>query len=308
MLPATTTLERDDIGSASLDRFMVAMRRAMAPVGEARDDYAIFSGVARRLGLEEAFTEGRSPERWLRVLYEEARPRAEALDISLPDFWATGFVDLPRPRDSTVMLEAFRRDPEGHPLTTPSGRIELASERIAGFGLPDVSGHPAWREPEEWLGGPRADIYPLHLLSNQPRTRLHSQYDHGVVSQASKIAGREPLTMHPDDAAARGLKAGDVVRVHNDRGAFLAGLRLSDGLRRRVVQIATGAWYDPLEPGTVGSLDTHGNPNMVTRDVGTSSLSQGCAAQSVLVEVERFDGPLPPITAHNPPAFAPRHP
>jgi len=94
---------------------------------------------------------------------------------------------------------------------------------------------------------------------------------------------------------------GDVVRVFNDRGAFLAGVRISDRLRPGVVQIATGAWYDPLEPGVIGSLEKHGNPNVVTLDKGTSRLAQGPSAQTALVEVERWLGPLPPVTAFIPP-------
>jgi biotin/methionine sulfoxide reductase len=306
VLPATTTLERNDIGSASLDRFMIAMSKAVEPFGEARDDYAIFDGIAQRLGLADAFTEGRSPDEWLRLIYEESRPRAEAFGIELPDFdafWRDGFVDLPRPRTDSLMLDLFRRDPEQHPLKTPSGRIEITSRTIAGFQGDGIPAHPAWHPPREWLGAGIADRYPLHLLSNQPRTRLHSQFDHGTVSRESKIQGREPLTMNPVDAAARGLAPGDIVRVYNDRGAFLAGLAISDSIRSDVVTIATGAWYDPVHRGTIGSLDKHGNPNLVTQDVGASRLSQGCAAQSVLVQVERHDGPLPPITAFDPPPF-----
>ena len=106
--------------------------------------------------------------------------------------------------------------------------------------------------------------------------------------------------MHPLDAAERGLVAGGVVRVFNDRGAVLAGLRLSDGIRRGVVAIATGAWWDPGEAG----LDRHGNPNVLTQDIGTSRLGQGCAAQSCLVQVERFDAPLPPVMVLELPAMA----
>ncbi len=311
VLPATTTLERNDIGSASLDRFMVAMKRVADPVGEARDDYDIFSGIAERLGFAEQLREGRTAEQWLEVLYEECRPRAEVFGITLPpfeQFWEEGLFDLPAPEQDTIMLESFRKDPEDFALNTPSGLIEMTSTKIAGFHLPDFPGTPEWREPREWLGAPRAQTYPLHLLSNQPSTRLHSQYDHGVVSRESKINGREPLTMNIADASARGLAHGDVVRVFNDRGAFLAGLVVSDAIRPGVVQIATGAWYDPLVAGEIGTLDKHGNPNAVTQDVGASSLSQGCAAQSALVQVERFNGELPPITAFQPPQFVAKEP
>ncbi len=123
------------------------------------------------------------------------------------------------------------------------------------------------------------------------------------MSLAAKIRGREPIAMHPDDARARGLSDGDVVRVYNDRGACLAGLAIDADLRPGVAAMATGAWYDPLVPGQPGTLDKHGNPNVLCPDVGASSLSQGCSAHSCLVEVERFAGEPPPITAFDPPAF-----
>ena len=123
------------------------------------------------------------------------------------------------------------------------------------------------------------------------------------VSQAAKIDGREPLWMHPRDAAHRGLNDGDVVRVESARGACLAGLHVTDLIRPGVVQIATGAWYDPVEPGVPGSLCKHGNPNAVTLDKGTSQLAQAPISQTTLVEVSPSDNP-PPVTAFNPPPLA----
>jgi biotin/methionine sulfoxide reductase len=297
VLPATTALERDDIGSAASDRFMIAMHQAIDPVGEARDDYAIFAELSRRLGCESVFTEGRDAGQWLRLLYEESRPRASSFSIELPEFeqfWRDGLIEVDYPPDETVLLKAFREDPLANPLQTPSGKIEIFSETIAGFGYADCPGHPVWLEKP-------AQSLPLHLLSNQPKTRLHSQYDHGSYSQASKIQGREPMTINRQDAMARGICDGDVVRVYNSRGAFLAGVRVSDDIRPGVVQIATGAWFDPLVKGQANSLEKHGNPNVVTEDVGASRLSQGCSAQTVSVEVEKWHGELPAITAFAPP-------
>ncbi len=114
---------------------------------------------------------------------------------------------------------------------TPSGKIEIYSERIASFGYDDCPPHAAWLEPIEWLGGEIAKRYPLHMLSDQPADKLHSQLDHGPHSRATKVKGRQPITLHPDDAATRGIAEGDVVRVFNDRGACLAAARLSDRIR-----------------------------------------------------------------------------
>ena len=108
------------------------------------------------------------------------------------------------------------------------------------------------------------------------------------------------MVIHPIDAGARGIEAGDVVRIFNDRGACLAGAVVSDGVKRGVIALATGAWYDA--PGA-GQLERHGNPNVLTRDVGTSRLAQGCTAYTALVEVVRYEGPVPPLSAHEPPAI-----
>jgi biotin/methionine sulfoxide reductase len=223
--------------------------------------------------------------------------------LTLPDFdefWLDGMLLLPEETSSPPLLQAFRSDPAVNPLSTPSGLIEIYSERIASFGYKNCPGHPVWLQPIEWLGAPTAKRT-LHLLSNQPKTKLHSQLDHGINSRESKIQHREPIRMHPSDAASRGISDGAVVRVFNDRGACLAGARLSTEVMPGVVQLSTGAWYDPLVPGSPGSLDKHGNPNLLTEDRGTSNLAQGCSANSCLVEVELFVDDLPSITCYGAP-------
>ena len=132
-------------------------------------------------------------------------------------------------------------------------------------------------------------------------TRLHGQLDNGRHSRGAKLDGREPLALHPADAEARGIGAGDPVRVFNDRGACLATAVVDEGIRRGVVQLPTGAWYDPEVRGTPGALCKHGNPNVLTVDRGTSKLAQGPIALTCLVEVERFEGDPPAVTAFEPP-------
>jgi biotin/methionine sulfoxide reductase len=306
VLPATTTLERNDVGASSRDTFIMAMKQAIAPFAQARNDADIFAALAGRLGTLGAFREGRDEMGWLRHLYDTARAGSIRQGVELPTFdafWEQGFVELPPDEAPLVMLADFRADPQGHALKTPSGRIELYSETIAGFGYADCPGHPAWQEPAEWLGSPAARRFPLHLLSNQPATRLHSQMDPGRLSQASKVNGREPIRLHPRDAAARGIRAGDVVRVFNERGEVLAGAVLTDAIRPGVVQLSTGAWYNALDPAHPASLETHGNPNVLTLDKGTSRLAQGPSAQSALVEIEPYRGEAPPVSVFEPPAL-----
>ena len=141
------------------------------------------------------------------------------------------------------MLEPFREDPEKNSLQTPSGKIEIFSSTVANFCYEDCPGHPTWMEPVEWLGG-EINSFPLHLISNQPKTKLHSQLDHGSHSRAHKINGREPVKINPTDARKRGIKNGEIVRLFNKRGSCLAGAIIDKNIRTGVVQISTGAWSD----------------------------------------------------------------
>jgi biotin/methionine sulfoxide reductase len=303
VLPATTTLERNDVGGSSRDSFLFAMHQAISPIGQARNDRDIFGELAARLGFEQAFTEGRDEMGWCQWLYDKVRAGAATKGVSLPgfqQFWAEGFVELPPPTSEYVLFEKFRADPDKHPLKTPSGKIEIGSETIAKFGYDDCPPHPVWIAPAEWLGSAQAKRFPLHLVTNQPATRLHSQLDPGSFSAGRKVAGREPIRINTADAARRNISDGDVVRVFNDRGACLAGAVVDDGIVPQVAVMSTGAWLDQSE----GEDERHGNPNVLTLDIGTSKLTQGCAALTALVEIERWNGPVPPLRAFTPPKLA----
>jgi biotin/methionine sulfoxide reductase len=309
VLPIASPLERNDICMSRHDHQFVAMQCAIEPRGEARTDFDVFSELSARLGFAENFSEGKTESDWLREFWKGARERAVEYGFELPDFdsfWKQGVFEIPLPPEDRVLLADFRADPEANPLPTPSGKIEIFSAAIDAFGYADCPGHPVWLEPCEWLGGEMASHYPLHLISGQPPDRLHGQNDGFGPSRKRKIAGREALSLNPADARRRGIRQGDVVRVYNDRGACLAGANLSDAIMPGVVQLFAGAWYDPERPGEPGSLDKHGNPNVLTCDRGTSSLSQATTAHTTLVEVERFVDPAPPVTAFEPPELSSR--
>lgn len=300
VLPCTMTLEREDIGAASTDPLMVAMHRIAEPYAQARDDYEIFCDLAERMGQRSAFSEDRTAREWLVHLYERTRKGLETAGLDAPDFetfWERGEITLPQAPDDGGLLRAFRADPQKTPLPTPSGKVQISSPVVASFGYTECPGHPVWLP---FKHAPTAE-HPLWLVANQPHTKLHSQLDFGGHSQASKRRGREVCSMHPRAAAARGIAEGDIVRLFNEVGACLASAHLDEGMREDVLQLPTGAWYDPATDARGLPLCIHGNPNVLTRDIGTSALAQGCAGQLSTVQLERFDEPLPPITAFEPP-------
>ena len=145
VLPCTTTLERNDIAASQFDRFVFANQRAIDPVGGARNEYDIYSGLADRLGFAEAFTEGRNEMEWLRHLYDLYRQRVAKDGIEMPgfeSFWEAGHFELPQPDSPPIPFADFREDPDRAALKTPSGRIEIYSKTIAEFGYEDVVGPP----------------------------------------------------------------------------------------------------------------------------------------------------------------------
>ncbi|CNB97288.1 molybdopterin guanine dinucleotide-containing S/N-oxide reductase [Yersinia intermedia] len=291
VLPVTTSLERNDIGGSSRDRYVLAMHQAIAPQHQARNDFDIFADLAERLGYRSQFTENRDEMAWIRHIYQECGVAQQPHGVAWPDFesfWQRGHVDLPAPPKEFVFFDAFRENPQANPLQTPSGKIELFSEKIASYHYEDFAPHAEWQPPVEWLGAPQAEQWPLHLISIQPEDRLHSQLDPAPLAQGNKTAGRETLYMHPQDAAKRDITEGSQVQVSNLRGHCLAGVRITDGVTPGVVLMATGAWFDPGFGGKQHKVEQSGNPNVLTLDIGTSRLTQGPNAMSCLVEVALY--------------------
>ncbi|WP_290691521.1 MULTISPECIES: molybdopterin-dependent oxidoreductase [unclassified Haematobacter] len=289
VLPATTSIERNDLAGNRRSDIVAAMKQAIPPLGEARNDYDIFAALAGRLGVGAAFTEGRDEMAWIRHLYEEARADAATrFGHEMPGFdafWEAGTTSVPVQADH-VYLAAFRADPETHRLPTESGRIVLGSKRLAELGYEDCRSHPAWLPPAEWLG---SGTQGFHLISGQPEGRLHSQLESAAASRAGKRSGRERMRIHPEDAEALDIGDGDAVRLWNARGACLATAEVTERIAQGVVFLPTGSWLTSPDDGP----ELSGNPNVLTLDIGTSRFGQGCSAHTCVVRVEPYRGNAP---------------
>ncbi|WP_106403326.1 molybdopterin guanine dinucleotide-containing S/N-oxide reductase [Phytobacter massiliensis] len=308
VLPATTSFERNDLtmtGDYS-NQHLVPMKRVVPPRDEARDDFEVFAELSERweTGGRARFTEGKSDLQWLETFYQIAQQRGASQQVTLPpfaQFWeANELIEMPESEENArfVRFADFRRDPQAFPLKTDSGRIEIYSRRIASFGYADCPPHPMWLAPDEWHGNAEAEQ--LQVLSAHPAHRLHSQLNYSALREQYAVAGREPVTLHPQDASARGIADGDLVRVWNQRGQVLAGAVVTDGIRPGVICIHEGGWPD-LDPAA-GGICKNGAVNVLTKDLPSSRLGNGCAGNTALAWVEKYIGPALTLTAFDPPA------
>ncbi|MEM7289704.1 MAG: molybdopterin-dependent oxidoreductase, partial [Pseudomonadota bacterium] len=304
VLPVSSTLERNDFGAGRSDNGLVPMPAAIDPLYQSRTEFDIYASISERLDKFDEFTDGKDENAWLEELWEQTRKKGKDVGMELPqwsEFIAGDVVETPDPSPDQVFLADFRLDPDKNALPTQSGRIELFCEKIAGFGLDDCHGHASYFEPRDLAAGLK-DKYPLFLISGQPATRLHSQFDNGERSIQHKIKEREPVFLNTDDAKERRIQNGDVVELFNERGACLAGAVVFDDIAKGCVFLWTGAWYDP-DFGAELDRDNHGNPNVLTHDLRTSTLTQSPAAHSALIEIRKFEGELRKITCHDQPEF-----
>ncbi len=308
VLPATSAYERNDIENVGdySARAIVAMKKVIDPVFEARNDFDIFADISEKLGARDAFTEGKDEMAWIKGFYESAAEQAPARGIEVPsfdEFWEKGIIEFEIPESSRqfVRYADFREDPLLEPLGTPTGLIEIYSKNIEKMGYDDCPPHPMWMEPIERLGGDNAK-FPFHVNSAHPNSRLHSQLCGTKLRETYAVSGREPCMINPVDAAAKGIVDGDIVRIFNDRGQMLAGAVVTDEIRPNVILVSEGGWYDPALNGEPGALDVYGDVNTLTVGIGTSSLAQGNCGHTAIADFEKYTGEAPALHVFTAPA------
>lgn len=312
VLPATTSYERNDLTMGG-DYSMFAvypMKQVVPPQFEAKNDFDIFAELAKRSGKEEEFTEGKTEMEWLENFYQTAFTAARNNRVIMPRFERFWEENKPFTFEANeaakkwVRYSEFREDPLLNPLGTPSGKIEIYSDVVAKMNYDDCKGHPTWMEPEEFAGN-TTEEYPLALVTPHAYYRLHSQLAHTSLRKKYAVNDREPVLIHPEDAKARSIVDGDIVRIHNARGQVLAGVVVTEGIIKGTLGLHEGAWYDPLDLGeSEKPLCKNGSPNVLTRDEGTSKLAQGNSPNTCIVQVEKYMGDVPEVTVFKQPKYA----
>ncbi len=327
ILPVSTRFEVDDIGydsSSGCWNTMVLCEQAVEPFAESKSDWMCVQEVAKRLeqyyGEEERYkdifqryTDGRTVDSSIELTYKTSRAEEYR---SYEDFMENGYTSIPHAenwQDDHAGLYDFYADPEGHPLDTPTGKIEIYSTRLAEHFPDDDERRPyphyiADSERfHEYRESEKAKQYPYLLVSNHPRFRIHANFDDNAwfrEIEPCKVKGSdgylyEPVWINPNDAEKMGVKTGDVVKVENDRGWVLGGAYVTERIMPGAVSQDHGARLDPIVPG---KSDRGGANNLIAPKEVTSKNCAGEVTSGYLVNIVKAD--LDELAKEYPDAFS----
>lgn len=270
ILPTCTSLEKNDIVMGGATGFYGYTSEAIEPLGESKSHVQICNELAAKLGIRDY--NDKTEDEWLRAMAQGSN--------DIPDyntFKKNGIHKL-RMSEPYVAFKKQIDDPRNNPFPTPSGKIEIYSQRLADMNDPHLPPIPKYIETWESRNDPLARKYPLQLITTHFTRRAHSQYDNlpwlrDLQTQAVWISSA--------DAQDRGIKDGDMVRVFNGRGEMIIPVRVTERIMPGVVDIPEGAWYDPDENG----VDRGGCCNVLTKD--EHSPGGAFVSNTTLVQVEK---------------------
>jgi trimethylamine-N-oxide reductase (cytochrome c) len=304
ILPSNTTLEVEDIVGNTrwgVQYPSVALQReAIKPIGESKSDREVVLEIAKKMGKYDELTGGKTNPELIKIVYEGMGLREF---ISWEEFEDKGYYIYSCAEGwekDPPGLRKFYEDPVKNPLPTPSGKLEFYSESLAKY-FPDDQERPPipkWIEKsethDERLGGLRARMFPLLVMSNHGRWRVHAQCDDISWTRevlTCKVRGwdgymYEPVWLHPYDAEKREIKTGDIVKLYNERGVVLGGAVVWERIMPGVISIDHGARVDAILPG---KIDRGGAIDLIAPDGIISKHCAGQATSSFLVEVEKLN-------------------
>ena len=272
VLPTNTFLERNDITVGGATPFYGYMNKVIDSLYESKSHFEIAVELAKRLGISD-YTD-KTEEEWLKEIVQGAG------DIPDYDQFKKDGIHKIKMSEPRVSFVNQIKDPENHPFSTPSGKIEIYSQQLAEMNNPVLPPIPKYIETWESRNDPLAKKYPLQLITTHMKRRAHSQFE--TIPWLRELE-TQAVWMNRVDAEVRGIKDGDEVRVFNDRGEMIIPARVVERIMPGVVDIPQGAWYQPDENG----VDRGGCCNVLTRD--EISPGEAMASNTCLVQVEKTE-------------------
>jgi len=269
LLPTSSYVERDDIALGVGMAYIGFQRKIIEPLGESKPHNEMAKALAARMGITDYDEET-----------GESRLRELAKTANIPDYDAfkeKGVHWIERSEPYVSFKEQIE-DPENNPFPTPSGKIEIYSQRIADMGNPLLPPIPKYIETWESPNDPLAQKYPIQLITNHAKGRANAQFS---TFPWLKELFPQAVIMSVTDASARGISNGDMVRVFNDRGETITPAQVTKRIMSGVALLPEGAWYDPDEKG----VDRAGSANVLTRD--EPSPGGSFAYNTILVQIEK---------------------
>ncbi len=260
---------------------VILQPKLVEPPGECKSDYRICAELAERLGVGEAYTQGRDEKAWVEWCldrYRETRfPDLPGLDTFLEQNLGAYSQPVTKP---AVALSDFREDPHQFPLHTPSGKIEIFSKALYDLKQPEeIPAVPKYIDEWENPFNEESKKFPLQAIGHHSLAMVHSTHANNDWLQE---AFPQRIFINPLDASGRGIRDGDLVRVWNERGELLIHARLTQRILPGVVDIPQGAWWSPDEQG----VDLGGNVNVLTSQRWTP-LAFASTQQTIMVQVEK---------------------
>lgn len=293
VLPSTTNFEEIDLipGASCGDMgWAIFGDKAIEPVFESKTGYEMCTEIARRLGIEREFTQGRTQEQWRDWLFEQTREKVPEFPTK-EELAEMGVFRKHSPTGPRVAMKDFRDDPVANPLKTPSGKIEIYSQLLhemsSSWEFPgERSGDRLTALPEHldsWEGAleARTSEFPLQCIAHHYKGRTHSSY---ANLPTMNEAHPQMLWINPVDAKARGIENDDEILVRNARGTVKTVARVTPRIAPGVVSLPQGAWYRPNSRG----VDEGGCVNTLMK-YHPSPLAKGNPGHTALVEVEKVN-------------------
>ena len=278
VLPADHAFERNDIGLPwTGEEYFVFGNKIVDPPDECRNEYWWLGRVAEKLGVGNAFTEGKkTSDDWLEQIVEEARQR----EPKIPSFDNLRRLGLYRERPEEYV--AFAReigDINVYPFSTPSGKVEIFSQALYEMHNSEIPAIPLYVPAREGHSDGYKEQFPLQCIGPHVKRRTHSIFD---GNEWMEEVDPHCMWISPVDARARRLHDGDRARVFNLRGTLLIRAHVTTRVRPGVVAIPQGAWYTPDDSGAC----QRGCINVLTSSESTR-LAHGSAQHTLWVEVAK---------------------